>query len=541
MNIEETLKLKIQSALREYELSLELSDIIIENTKNKEHGDYASNVALKCASRLGKKPRDFALELSEKLDKEGIEKIEVAGPGFINFFLKKDTINSAISNIIKLGDDYGRGAKKNKKVNVEFVSANPTGDLHLGHARIAAVGDSICRVYDFAGYDVTREYYLNNCGNQVATLGMSLNIRYHQLFGEKVELPEDSYHAHDIVDIAQELKDEYGDKYLDNSKESIEFITQYGIDKEFEKIKKDLELFRTSFDIYYKESDVRKNNHVQEVLDTQFKDYSYVLDGATFLRTTDFLDDKDRAVVKSDGQYTYLMPDIAYHLIKLSRGYDLLVDVLGADHHGYINRMKSALMMQGYSKETLEVELVQIVRLIKDGAEMKMSKRTGAGVTLRELCELVGVDPVRYFFVSRAASSHLDFDLDLATERSSSNPVYYAQYAHARLCTVLEKAKDIEIDLSAKNLKEPIEVELIKCLLDFPRLVETSAANREPNLIATYIQRLAGFIHAFYTECHVIDRDNLEVTSSRLALVKACQVVLKNALTLIGVEAPKKM
>ena len=541
MNIEETLKLKIKSALKGYNLSLELSDIIIENTKNKEHGDYATNVALKSASRLGKKPRDFALELVEVIDKDGIEKIEVAGPGFINFFLKKDTINSAISMIIAKGDDYGRGEKKNKKINVEFVSANPTGDLHLGHARIAAVGDSICRVYDFAGYDVDREYYLNNCGNQVDTLAMSLNIRYHQLFGEKVELPEDSYHAHDIIDIATESKNTYGDKYLDNSKETHDFMMEYGIEKEFEKIKRDLESFRTSFDIYTKESDVRKDNHVQDVLKNKFAKYTYVLDGATFLKTTDFLDDKDRPVVKSDGQFTYLMPDIAYHLDKLSRGYDLLVDVLGADHHGYINRMKSALMMQGYSKDVLEVELVQIVRLIKDGKEMKMSKRTGAGITLRELCEDVGVDAVRYFFVSRAASSHLDFDLDLATEKSSSNPVYYAQYAHARLCNVLEKSSDIEIDLSAKNLKEPAEVELIKCLLDFPRLVETSAANREPNLIATYIQRLAGFVHAFYSECRVIDRDNLDVTSSRLALVKACQIVLKNALTLIGVSAPKKM
>lgn len=541
MNIEETLKLKIQSALKGYNLSLELSNIIIENTKNKEHGDYATNIALKSASRLGKKPRDFALELVDVIDKEGIDKIEVAGPGFINFFLKKDTINSAISMIIAKGDDYGRGEKKNKKINVEFVSANPTGDLHLGHARIAAVGDSICRVYDFAGYDVTREYYLNNCGNQVATLAMSLNIRYHQLFGEKVELPEDSYHAHDIIDIATEFKNTYGDKYLDNSKETLNFIMKYGIDKEFEKIKRDLESFRTSFDIYTKESDVRKDNHVQDVLKNKFAKYTYVHEGATYLKTTDFLDDKDRPVVKSDGQFTYLMPDIAYHLDKLSRGYDLLVDVLGADHHGYINRMKSALMMQGYSKDVLEVELVQIVRLIKDGKEMKMSKRTGAGITLRELCEDVGVDAVRYFFVSRAASSHLDFDLDLATEKSSSNPVYYAQYAHARLCNVLEKSSDIEIDLSAKNLKEPAEVELIKCLLDFPRLVETSAANREPNLIATYIQRLAGFVHAFYSECRVIDRDNLDVTSSRLALVKACQIVLKNALTLIGVSAPKKM
>lgn len=541
MNIIDTLKLKIQKALEIQGLSLSIDEIIIENTKSKEHGDYASNVALKCASRAKTNPRDFAAKLVENIDKSGIEKIEIAGPGFINFFLEKAQINAVISKIIKEDENYGRGEKKDKKINVEFVSANPTGDLHLGHARIGAVGDSICRIYDFAGYDVTREFYINDAGNQVDTLAMSLNIRYHQLFGEDIELPEDSYHASDIIDIAKELKREYGDKYLDNSPESIAFIREYGMKKEFEKIKRDLALFRIHFDVYTSERDIRKNDNVKKVLENDYKDYTYVQDGATFLRTSAFLDDKDRAVVKSDGSYTYMMPDIAYHLNKLERGFDLLIDVLGADHHGYINRMKSALMMKGYNPDQLEIELVQMVRLIKDGEEMKMSKRTGNGITLRELCEDVGVDPVRYFFVSRAASSHLDFDVNLATEKSSSNPVYYAQYAHARLSKMLNDAKDIEFDLEAKNLKEQAEVELIKWLNDFPQVVETSALNREPNLIATYIQKLAAFVHGFYTECRVIDRDNLNITSSRLALVKASQIVLRNALTLIGVSAPEKM
>ena len=541
MNIEETLKIKIQDSLISEGLSLDIKDIIIESSKTPEHGDYASNVALKFAGRFGMAPRDLAQKIANNIDKEVVEKVEIAGPGFVNFFIKKNAINSVVSQILNLGDNFGRGEDKHKKINVEFVSANPTGDLHLGHARCAAVGDSICRLYDFAGYEVTREFYVNNAGNQIHTLGLSLDIRLRQLLGEMIELPEDSYHAHDIVDIAVKYNKEHPNEYTVGDEASFKKLTEYGMHEELEKIKKDLELFRVKFDIYSFETDVRANNHVQDVLENKYGKYTYVQDGATFLRTTDFLDDKDRAVVKSDGSYTYLMPDIAYHLIKLSRGYDNLIDVLGADHHGYINRMKSALMMQGYSKDTLEVELVQVVRLIKDGQEVKMSKRTGAGVSLRELCEEVGVDSVRYFFAARAASSHLDFDLDLALEQSSSNPVYYAQYAHARLCSVLESAKDIKIDESAANLKEESEGELLKKLMEFPHIIEVAASKRAPHMVATYIQELAANIHSFYTNCRLIDRENIEVTSSRLALAKAAKIVMKNALSVLGVNAPDKM
>lgn len=541
MNIEQNLKDKIVAAASKLGVVLTSSDVIIEKSKAVEHGDYATNVALKNASKAGKNPRQFASELIEAIDKDGISKIEIAGPGFINFFMNNDAMNAIVKKIIDEGDNYGRGEKKNFKINVEFVSANPTGDLHLGHARCAAVGDSICRIYQFAGYDVTREFYVNNAGNQIATLGKSLDIRLRQLKGEKVELPEDSYHAQDIIDIAKQFDQDFAGKYDTSAGDYLKTLTEYGMKKELEKIENDLALFRTKFDIYSFETDVRKDNHVQKVLESKFAQYSYQQDGATFLRTTDFLDDKDRAVVKSDGSYTYFMPDICYHLIKLSRGYDLLVDVLGADHYGYINRMKSALMMQGYSKETLEVELVQIVRLIKDGKEVKMSKRTGAGISLRELCEEVGVDAARYFFVSRAASSHLDFDLNLALEQSSSNPVYYAQYAHARLSKVLELAKDLEIDENAAKLGQKQEMDLLKTLIEFPKTIENAAKNRGPHIITTYIQDLASKIHAFYTECRVIDREHLDVTASRLALAKASRIVMKNALNVIGVSAPDAM
>ena len=541
MDIELELKTKIKNALNQLGVDVEIPDITIETTKNPLFGDYASNVAMKYCKIKQTNPCDLANKIIDVINKDGIEKIEIAGPGFINFFLEKNALNQIVSKIINEDENYGRGEKQNKRVNVEFVSANPTGDLHLGHARIAAFGDSICRLYEFAGYDVTREYYINDAGNQINNLGKSLRARYHQAFNEDYPMPEDGYCAHDIIDIANKIKDEYGDIYLVDNKENFEALTNIGMKEELDKIKKDLHFFRVDFDVYTSERDIRKNNHVQEVLENLYSKYTYVEDGATFLKTSDFIDDKDRAVVKSDGSYTYLMPDIAYHLNKLSRHYDLLIDVLGADHHGYINRMKSALMMQGYSKDVLEVELVQVVRLIKDGEEVRMSKRTGTGISLRELCEEVGVDAVRYFFVSRAGSSHLDFDLNLATEQSSSNPVFYAQYAYARLSKVLSLAEDIELDISGKNLNKQQEIDLLKCLIDFPNVVKTSAKMRAPHAIATYIQRLASLIHSFYTECRVINRDDIKVTQSRLALAKASAIVMRNALNIIGVSAPTKM
>lgn len=544
MNIENLLKEKLVNALNSLGLEVSDSDIVIETSKSPIHGDYATNCALKFASRLKKAPRDFAQEIVGILEKSGIEKIEIAGPGFINFFLEKTTIGSVVKKVIAEGDNYGRAEKKNKKINVEFVSANPTGDLHLGHARIAAVGDSICRLYDFAGFDVTREYYVNNAGNQINTLGLSLSIRYHQAFGEDVKLPEDSYHAQDIVDIAASLKAKYGDKLLSETKENFNFITNYGMEEELNKIWRDLDLYRVHFDVVTLETDIRKNDHVKHVLEEKYNKYSYIDDGAIFLKTSDFLDDKDRCVVKKDGSYTYMMPDIAYHLNKLNRGYDLLIDVLGADHHGYINRMKSALMMQGYSSDVLEIELIQIVRLIQGGKEVRMSKRTGAGISLRELCEEVGVDATRYFFVSRAGSAHLDFDLDVALQKNSSNPVYYAQYAHARLCKVLSLAKEkgISIDENASSLSDSkYENDLLKCINDFPKTVESAAIKRAPYMMANFIQSLASAIHAFYTECRLIDESNLSLTSSRLALAKAGSITMKNALNLIGVSAPENM
>ena len=539
MDIVESLKLKIQSSLAKLNQVVSLSDIIIEKSKDTSHGDYASNVAMKSSRLFGKAPRDVASLIIENLDMNDIEKVEIAGPGFINFFMKNDSLQQIVKRIINEGDNYGRLEKKNQKVNVEFVSANPTGLLHVGTARGAAIGDSICRILDFAGYDMTREYYINDAGSQITNLGLSIQARYKQLFGLEADIPEDGYAGDDIKEIAELIKAEEGDKLL-YKEGSLSYFKEKGMKVELDRIVKDLDLFRVHFDVFSSEKVIRADNAIEKELEF-LKDYVYESENALYLKTTAFVDDKDRVIKKSNGDYTYFMPDICYHVNKMSRGYDFIIDVLGADHHGYINRMKSALMMHGYKEDSLHVELIQMVRFLKDGQEFKASKRRGDAITLRDVCEEVGVDAMRYFFAMRAASGHLDFDMDLAKEQSSNNPVYYAQYAHARLCSILEQGKEIPLDESGKNLKEQSEMALLKHLADFNKTVVDAAKEKAPYKIANYIHALAEMVHVFYNECRVIDKNNTEICSSRLALVKASQIVLKNALNLIGVSAPNKM
>lgn len=541
MAIESELKQKVQQALQAIAIDLDLSAIVIERSKEKIHGDYATNVAMQVARIKKQNPLVIAENIVKHLEMTGIEKIEIAKPGFINFFMKSDLLTNIIAKILTTGDKFGDSSiGENQRINVEFVSANPTGDLHLGHARGASLGDSICRLYEKAGFKVTREFYVNDAGNQINNLAASLKARYHQAFGQDVPVPENGYHGKDLIYLAQMLKTEIGDKYLLDTPETLNYFMRRGVELELDKLNTDLKDFRVKFDRFSFETEVRASNGIEDYLQ-KCKEYIYVSEDATWLRTTAFDDDKDRVIIKSDGSYTYLLPDIAYHLDKLSRGYDQLIDILGADHHGYINRMKSALQMVGYKKDILEIELIQMVRLFKDGQEYKMSKRTGNAISLRELCQEVGVDAARYFFVSRAASAHLDFNLDIATEKSNANPVYYAQYAHARLSAVLKSGSDIEIDDSGKELKEQSELALLKYLADFQKTIEDAALTRSPYKMTIYIQKLASLIHALYTECRLIDRDNMEITKSRLALVKASQVVMRNALNLIGVEAPTQM
>ena len=539
MDISLNLKTKIQSALAKLGQDVSLNDIIIEKSKDNTHGDYVSNAAMKFCRLFSKSPRDVAALIVDNLDMEGIDRVEIAGPGFINFFMKNDSLQIYVKKIINEGDNFGRSERKNQKVNVEFVSANPTGLLHVGTARGAAIGDSICRILDFAGYDVTREYYINDAGSQITNLALSIQARYKELFGLEAEIPVDGYAGQDIIDIAKLIKDEIGDEAL-KMDDPVSYFKEKGMRIELDRIIDDLATFRVKFDVFSSEKAIRADNAIEKEID-YLKDYVYEADNALYLKTTAFIDDKDRVIRKGNGDYTYFMPDICYHVNKMSRGFDQLIDVLGADHHGYINRMKSALMMHGYKEDALHIELIQMVRFIKDGQEFRASKRRGDAITLRDVCEEVGVDAMRYFFAMRAASGHLDFDMDLAIEQSSNNPVYYAQYAHARLCSILEQGKDIAIDESGKNLTQESELNLLKHLANFGNVVVDAAKDKAPYKIANYIHALAELVHVFYNDCRVIDRDNLEVSGSRLALVKASQIVLKNALSLIGVSAPIHM
>ena len=533
------LKNNILNSLNKLGVEANLSDVSVEKSRDASHGDYASNVCLKFAKKAGKNPVEFAKLLENELDKSLIDHIEIAGPGFMNFFMKDDSLQNIISLILNQKDNYGRGEYKNETINVEFVSANPTGDLHVGTARGAAIGDSLARILSFSGYDVIKEYYINDAGKQIDNLALSIQARYFELLGKPFTLPEDGYHGQDIIDIAKEVVDEIGDAAL-SYEDPISFFKELGISKEMKKAKRDLSNFGVEFDVFSSEKEIRKNNAIENELKALEK-YTYEADGALLLKTTEFLDDKDRVIVKSDGDYTYFLPDIVYHLNKLSRKADRLIDVLGADHHGYINRMKSALMMHGYKEDVLSVELIQMVRFIKDGVERKASKRAGDAYKLRELVDEVGVDAARYFFAMRMPSTHLDFDLSLAVEQSSSNPVYYSQYAYARMCSVLKMGEDIAIDESGKYLSLDKEKLILKTLADFPKVVSGAAVELLPNKITNYVHELAEAVHSWYNDTKIVDRSNLEVSASRLALCEAIKQVVRNALYLVGVNTPEHM
>jgi len=550
--VKERLKDEIKASVLKAGLAEEtqIPDVLLELPKEKAHGDYSTNMAMQLARVAKKAPRAIAEAIVENFDKEkgSIEKIEIAGPGFINFYMNNSYLTDLIPNILKAGVSYGEINVGNKeKVQVEFVSANPTGDLHLGHARGAAVGDSLCNVLAKAGYDVSREYYINDAGNQINNLALSVEARYFQALGKDKEMPEDGYHGEDIIGIGKKLAEEYGDKFVDQSSdERLSFFREYGLKYEMAKLKTDLEEFRVPFDVWYSETSLYHNGKIDNALAAlKEKGHIYEEDGATWFRSTTFGDDKDRVLIKNDGSYTYLTPDLAYHKDKLDRGFTKLINVWGADHHGYIPRMKAAIEALGYGKDTLEVEIIQLVHLYKNGEKMKMSKRTGKAVTMRDLIEEVGLDAVRYFFAMRSADTHMDFDLDLAISKSNENPVYYAQYAHARICSMLRQGEEqglsFEDNLKLDEISSEKEFDLLKKLGEFPQAVAEAAQKRIPHRITNYIYDLASTLHSFYNAEKVLDPENTEKSRARLGLMKATQVTLQNALTIIGVSAPEKM
>ena len=524
-------------------------NIHLETPKDKANGDFATNIAMQLTKLAKKPPRAIAEAILENLETEGtdIEKIDIAGPGFMNITVRKDFLAGVVKAAFEQGENYGRSnAGQGEKVQVEFVSANPTGDLHLGHARGASVGDSLCNVMDFAGFDVSREYYINDAGNQINNLAYSLEARYKQALGMDAEMPEDGYHGPDIIEIAGKLKEEFGADILEKSdEERFKFFREHGLRLELAKLQNDLKNFRVEFDVWYSETSLYNNGKIDVALD-KLKANGHVFeeDGATWFRSTTFGDDKDRVLIKNDGSYTYLTPDIAYHEDKLQRGFDKLINIWGADHHGYIPRMKAAIEALGYDRGTLEVDIIQMVQLYKNGEKFKMSKRTGNAVTMRELVEEVGLDAVRYFFVKTAGDSHMDFDLDLAVSQSNENPVYYAQYAHARISSILRAAGEQGFNASLENLDLLVaekEEDVLKKVGAFPQIVADAAKHRTPHRIANYIQDLAATFHSFYNAEKVINTDNKQLTEARLALITAVKTTLANALKLIGVSAPEKM
>lgn len=540
MKNEEIIRSKINDALTKLNVSTSECNFDILKTSSPEHGDLASNVALKLAKILKRNPMDIANDIVSNTDLSNLRKIEIAKPGFLNFFFEEDNFSNVVKHILTRQEQYGNLPKKNRKICLEFASINPTGDIHLGHARGAAIGDSLARILTAAGYDVKKEYYVNDGGAQVKHLGESLRTRYFALFGKNLPMPEDGYFGQDVIDIANLLKEEVGDAYLKEDEETLNIFIKRGIELELDKIKHDLKMFRVEFDIFTSEKAIRDSGLVEEVI-KKLEPYSYKDDNALLLKTSLVYDEKDRVIIKSNGEYTYLLPDIAYHVNKFERGFDYLIDLFGADHHGYIHRMKSALHLLGYDESRLTIDLIQMVRILKDGKEVKLSKREGVANTLRSLIEEVGVDACRYFFVSRSQSSHLDLDLSVMTAQNNTNPLYYANYAHARLCSVLKQTEDLTYDINSLYYKEEAELELIKKLNEFEDVIEDAATSLSANKICLYAQKLAQLIHVFYTECRIINKDDIDVTKNRLALADAARITMKRALTLIGVDAPTQM
>ena len=543
MDITNKIKQELSNVLEKLDVKDSIN-YVVEIPKDNTNGDYATNIAMQLTRVLRKNPRMIAQEVVDLFDKEvcDIEKIEIAGPGFINFFVKATSFSSLIKHVLESQDDYGKqDYGQGKKYDVEFVSANPTGDLHLGHAWQAALGDCICNLLEFVGYDVTREYYVNDAGVQILKLSQSIFARYQQALGIDVKFPEDGYHGKDIIEFANQLKEQYGDTLLDKP---LTYFREIGIEHELNKIIKDLDYFRVHFDVFSHEVSLYEQGLVDQVIPTLAeKGYIFEQDDAIWFRTTDFGDDKDRVVKKSDGNYTYFLPDIAYHKNKLERGFDYLVNILGADHHGYIKRMEAAICALGYQKDQIQIIIHQMVKLIKDGEELKLSKRTGKAYTLKDLCDEIGVNATRYQFACKNPGSHMELDIDLAVKQSNENPVYYIQYAHARCCSIIENSStlNIEDDTSGDLLSNPKELDLLKHIGEFEHIVLDAALNKAPYKVTNYLYTLASLFHTFYNECKVIDKENLKLTAQRVVLAKMTRITIKNGLKLIGVEALNKM
>ena len=524
-----------------------LPEVQLTVPPKKEFGDFASNFAMQSARALRCNPRVLAQYIVENLDCPYVKKAEIAGPGFINFYLNPDWVYDMLARIVEAGENYGNLPKaSDEKIQLEYVSANPTGPLHVGHGRGAAVGSALANLLKAAGYDVEQEYYINDAGNQMNNLARSVNARYLELLGKEIEFPEDGYHGHDIIDTAQRIINKYGDRFLQMEEaERLEEFKTIAYQEKLAALKEDLERFNVRFDVWFSEKTLHEANKIKEACDRLLeKGYMYEQDGALWLKSTAFGDDKDRVVIRDNGVPTYFAADIAYHANKFGRGFDRVINLWGADHHGYIARMKAAMQCMGYQPEQLEILILQMVRLLRDGQEVKMSKRTGQSVTLNELIDEVGTDAARFFFVMRSIDSQLDFDLDLAKKKTNDNPVFYVQYAHARICSIMRQVAEAGIKVQGKGdyklLTEPVEVDLIKKLGEYPEMLATAAKERAVQQVAHYVYDLAGLFHSAYNQCRILGV-NEELQQARLAMVMAVGHVVRHALSILGVSAPEKM
>jgi len=535
----------VQAAAR---LGVPNVDVTIERPRDVTHGDLATNLALTLAKTLGQKPRAVAERLVTALDLPPslVRKTEIAGPGFINFFLAEAQVVGVLPSIIAAGPDYGKSdVGRGRKINVEFVSANPTGPLHVGHGRGAALGDGIAALLEWTGWNVTREFYVNDAGTQIDKMARSLWARVQQATGRKAEIPEGGYHGEYLTELARQILEKEGKGFADLPEaEGVRRCREIGIRAERDEQDADLHEFGVRFDLVSFESAMYKRKLIEATLAELDKHgHTFTADGALWLRTTELGDDKDRVLTKSDGTYTYLVPDIAYHRDKHERGFVRAIDVWGADHHGYIPRMRAALQALSYPQDFFHVEIVQLVRVMRGGEEVRFSKRAGDFVSLRDLFEETGVDAARYFFLMKRGDSQFVFDVDLAKSQTEENPVFYVQMAHARMSGIFRVAGRDAASVSAEGvdlsvLTQPVEIELVKELAEFPEVLRRAAAAYEPHRVTAYLEGLARIAHAWYHKYRVLGEPE---EAARLVLARAIKQVLANGLTLLGIRAPERM
>ena len=541
MNFKEILKEDILKSLNKLNLEKTKEEIIIEIPKTPINGNYSTNIALALASELKKSPREIANAIKMNFSSNIISKVEVAGPGFINFFINKECLYDVLNEILDKKKNYGKSnIGQNKKINIEYVSVNPTGIMHVGHGRGAAYGDNLSRILSFTGYDVTREYFINDAGNQMNNLGISIKERYKELLGFPFDLPEDGYHGKEIITIAEEIKNKYHDQKLDSQ---VEFFKQYGLEYLLKQIKIDLDKYRVNFDVWTSEQTLYDEGLIENIMVKLRKSGDcYIKEDALWLNTAKYGDEKDRVLVKSDGNYTYLVPDIAYHSNKFERNFDECIDVFGADHHGYVSRLKIALEILGYDTNKLDIKILQMVRIIKDGKELKLSKRTGQTITLNDLIDEAGINATRYFFASKSIDTQMDFNLDLAIKQTNENPVYYIEYANARITKILNKYHRYDL-VGKKNymyLDEELTYNILNKLYEFKDVVENASKKRIPHLITNYVYELAGSFHNYYSNIQIIT-ENEEETLEHLLLINAIKIVINNSLNLLGIIPREEM